>query len=149
MKELNPSLLKGITPPDTEYVVNIPLSKIKTLYAKLNRNNKRIVGEYLIKKGDTISKIAIKFNISIEEIYKLNNLHDSKIIAGKKLLIYLNSQNILKDGKYFTHIVKRGESLYKISKEYEIKVKDLKEWNNLSNSKIIVGQKLRVRLANE
>lgn len=149
LKELNPSLLKGITPPDTEYAVNIPLSKIKTLYAKLNRNNKRIVGEYLIKKGDTISKIAIKFNISIEEIYKLNNLHDSKIIAGKKLLIYLNSQNTLKDGKYFTHIVKRGESLYKISKEYEIKVKDLKEWNNLSNSKIIVGQKLRVRLANE
>ena len=64
-------------------------------------------------------------------------------------MIYLNSQNTFKDGKYFTHIVKRGESLYKISKEYEIKVKDLKEWNNLSNSKIIVGQKLRVHLANE
>ena len=78
---------------------------------KLNRNNKRIVGEYLIKKGDTISKIAIKFNISIEEIYKLNNLHDSKIIAGKSFLIYLNSQNTLKDSKYFTHIVKK-ENLY-------------------------------------
>ena len=149
LERLNPSLLKGITPPDIEYPVNIPSSKVKVLYTKLNRNNKRVVGDYLIKKGDTISKIAIKFNISIEEIYRLNNLSDSKIIAGKKLLIYLNSNSTSKDGKYFIHIVKKGESLYKISKDYEIKVEDLKEWNNLSISKIIIGQKLRVRLANE
>ena len=149
MEKLNPSLLKGITPPDIEYTVNIPSSKVKVLYTKLNRNNKRVVGDYLIKKGDTISKIAIKFNISIEEIYRLNNLSDSKIIAGKKLLIYLNSNSTSKDGKYFIHIVKTGDSLYKISKDYEIKVEDLKEWNNLSTSKILVGQKLRVRLANE
>ena len=43
--------------------------------------------EYIIKSGDTLSEIAKKFNTSVSEIKKINNLTSDLIIAGKTLII--------------------------------------------------------------
>ena len=43
---------------------------------------------YLIEKGDTLSKIASKFNCTVEELQKWNNIEDPNIIdIGQKLII--------------------------------------------------------------
>ena len=43
-----------------------------------------------------------------------------------------------------SHTVAKGETLYRISKDYGVSVQDLKEWNNLPDNTIHVGQKLIV-----
>ncbi|OLN24072.1 hypothetical protein BTO30_01235 [Domibacillus antri] len=43
-----------------------------------------------------------------------------------------------------THTVKKGETLYKISRQYDTTVNQVKKWNNLSSNLIKVGQKLKV-----
>ena len=43
-----------------------------------------------------------------------------------------------------THTVAKGETLYRISKQYGVSVQDLKDWNNLSGNIISIGQKLIV-----
>tara|TARA_B100000131_G_scaffold117769_1_gene114565 strand:+ start:15847 stop:17112 length:1266 start_codon:yes stop_codon:yes gene_type:complete len=148
--ELNLSLLKRKVPPNESYAVNIPIKKIDKLYSTLNiYNDERVISKYKIKKGDTLSKIAIEFNNTLNDLYELNNLDSSKIIRGEYLLVYLSNESFIKDGKFYLHIVKRGDSLYKISKIYDVPIKDLFEWNNLSGSKIVVGQEIRLVLKND
>ena len=48
------------------------------------------------------------------------------------------------EGRGQHHVVKRGETLYRISKQHGVSVDQLKEWNNLRSNEISVGQKLVV-----
>lgn len=81
---------------------------------------------------------------SISSIQKLNNLSGNKIIIGQELKIPESSgvsSQLTKDGY---HIVDSGETLYSIAIKYNTSVQKIKKLNNLSSSKIIVGQKLKV-----
>ena len=150
VNSLNHSIQKKITPPNESYEINIPINKIEILYSKLDIIfEDRIVKKYKIIKGDTLSKIAIKLNNSVEELYDLNNLNSSKIIAGKYLMFYENNESLVKIGRYWMHVVKKGDSLYKLSRMYEVPVDSIKKWNDISGSKIIIGQKIKLILKNE
>ena len=89
LRKLNPSILKGITPPDGDYLIKVPKGYKEKIYAKfeMNMDNKNLY-KYEIRKGDTLSAIALKFSNSIDEIYKLNNLTSSRIYAGDSILVY-------------------------------------------------------------
>ncbi|MFA8344424.1 MAG: LysM peptidoglycan-binding domain-containing protein [Rhodothermaceae bacterium] len=116
---------------------------------------------YTVKSGDTLGHIAENYGISSREIRKWNDLPNSRIKPGQVLKIYPDYKDMKdKEGakKYKTtivgknvnskpvreHKVRRGESLIKIAKKYHVRVSDLKEWNDLSNNKIKVGQKLKI-----
>ena len=150
IRDRNHSIQKKITPPNESYEINIPINKIEILYSKLDIIfEDRIIKKYKIIKGDTLSKIAIKLNNSVEELYDLNNLNSSKIIAGKYLMFYENNESLVKIGRYWMHVVKKGDSLYKLSRMYEVPVDSIKKWNDISGSKIIIGQKIKLILKNE
>jgi len=86
LRRLNPSILKHITPPDVSYFINVPAGYKEKVYAKFTIT--RDLHKYKIKKGDTLSGIALKFSNSIDEIYTLNNLSSSVIYAGDTILVY-------------------------------------------------------------
>jgi len=92
--------------------------------------------DYTVQKGDSLYKISQKYQISINEIKKINGLKTDKIFVGKKLLIPID------DNKFKIHVVSKGESLYKISKWYNVSIKKIKELNNLKNDRIYIEQKL-------
>jgi membrane-bound lytic murein transglycosylase D len=96
-----------------------------------------------IKKGETLSQIAEKYKVSIASIRSLNDISGNKIVAGKTLKIS-GTETASKQLKNGYHIVLKGESLYSISKKYKTTVQKLKSLNNLSDSKIKIGQKLKV-----
>ena len=112
---------------------------------------------YKIKPGDTISDIAIKFNVSIREIKKWNDLASNKIKAGKILKIKkvkeelaLNDPPVKKitatrknsNSKSVSYIVKPGDTLGQIAENFHILAKDIRKWNKIKGSKIIPGQEL-------
>lgn len=93
---------------------------------------------HIIQKGETISQIAEKYTVSMSDLRKWNNIDDNKIIAGQKIVIKGSGSTAN------VHIVSRGESLYSIAREYNTSVQKLKNLNNLSDSKITIGQKLKI-----
>lgn len=110
--------------------------------SKNNSGNGNII-TYKIKRGDNISQIAMKFGVSVDDIRVWNNISDNKIIAGEDLIIKKDKKiSNRKNEKY--HLVISGESLYSIAKKYNTTVQKLKSLNNLSSSRIQVGQKLKV-----
>ncbi len=100
---------------------------------KQNINNE----EYIVQKGDTLYSIGRRFNISVDELKKINNLTSNSLIVGQKIL--LSKQNMMPNPNY---IVQKGDTLYSISKNNNISIEDIIEMNQLTNSNLSVGQEL-------
>jgi len=104
-----------------------------------------------IQIGETIGGIAELYRVSTSSIRRWNGLSSNKIIAGKTLKIYSDSDvydlpekksSNGKDGN--TYIVRKGDSLYSIAQLYKLSVARLKHINSLKSNKIVVGQILRL-----
>jgi len=99
---------------------------------------------YTVKAGDTLYGIANEFNLSVDELKKINNLLNNNLAIGQKLLVSGTGEMVDDGLDYDTYIVKSGDNLYAIARKYSISVDKLKEINNLSSNLLSIGQKLLV-----
>lgn len=119
---------------------------------------------YTIKKGDNPFKLAKKFKVSANEIIQVNKLRPENLKPGTKIIIPSKqkvsshkeklaqkdnkkpSPDTSKKEKHHEdssfHIVKKGDTLSSISKKYSIPVNEIKEINNLSSTKLKIGQQI-------
>lgn len=110
---------------------------------------------YKVQKGDTLYSISQQFNTTVDEIKKLNNITSNNIYINQEL--YIPSSNTLpsnplptppidddENEEYSEYIVQKGDSLWKISRDYNISVKDLIDINNLTTTTLQIGDKLLV-----
>jgi len=106
--------------------------------------------------------IAKKYNISVDELKKTNNIPNGKIHPGQELKLTqsdndsktkntvaekADNKQVAKaetNGNIVTYKVKKGESLITIANDNNISVEELKKLNNLTNSKIKSGQELKL-----
>lgn len=107
-----------------------------------------------VTKGETLFAIARKYNIHIDQIYRLNAHFDyENIEVGQEIVVgykddkhYPVKQNLQHTNtlKHQFHIVIPGENLFRISKKYGLSIQQLKQLNRLNSNHIFVGQKLIV-----
>ena len=128
-------------------------SKTNRTVTKENNNESNNSSSYIVKKGDSIGKIAAKFDISTSELRSWNNISGDDIRAGQELTINGSSKNTTSvktkektssKNSSKTHTVKNGENLWVIAKKYSTTVNKLKEINNLASEKVAAGQKLSI-----
>jgi membrane-bound lytic murein transglycosylase D len=117
---------------------------------------------YNVQKGDNLGGIAKKFGASIEELKKWNKLTSNSIFVGKRLVV-AKDQIVIdtnktavtsfkkKDNfsntpqKELEYYVKKGDSLYSISKKYPgVTIADLKKWNNIKDEELKPGMRLKI-----
>ena len=96
---------------------------------------------YTVQKGDTLWSISKKYGISVSKLKEENGLTTSNIQLNQVLKIPILSE-IEKENEYY--IVQKGDTLYKISKNYNVDVNDIIKENNLINNVLKIGQKLKV-----
>lgn len=98
---------------------------------------------YTVKKGDTLSAIAKKYNTSVNDIIALNTIikNPNLIYPGWTLKIITNTSS--DTTTYYT--VKKGDNLTKIAKKYGTTVKSIVNLNNIKNSNLIYpNQRLKI-----
>jgi len=121
--------------------------------------------DYVVAAGDNLGSIAKKFGTTIAELKELNNLTSNNIGLGKTLIISkaaivieepvstaiasnsvdsfkkkAPSKNVSED-----YYVKKGDSLYSISKKYPgVTISDIKKWNGIKDEDIKPGMKLKI-----
>ena len=96
---------------------------------------------YLVRPGDTLSSIALRYGISISTIQSANGLEDSKIFAGEKIIIPIGAKEAV------DYQVQAGDNLYRVARRYNLPLKVLKQVNNLSSALIRPGQVLFIPLS--
>jgi LysM repeat protein len=113
---------------------------------------------YKVVKGDALIKIANRYNVTVTELQKWNNLSGTLIYPGQVLKVSapaktttatttsgLTQQNTGNTSNSVTvHIVKKGDSLWKLARDYKTTIQELKSLNGLTSDIIYVGQKLKV-----
>ena len=99
---------------------------------------------YIVKSGDSLYSIAKKYNTTVDEIKKLNNLTSNSLSIGQILNMPLSEVVLVNE-----YIVKSGDSLYSIANKYNTTVNELKSLNNLSNNTLSIGQVLKLPKVDE
>lgn len=94
---------------------------------------------YVVQKKDTLWGIAKQYNITVDELKKENNLTSNSLTIGQ--ILKIPQKEKVTDNYY---IVKKGDTLYGISKKFNISINRLKELNNLKTNLLAIGQNLLV-----
>ena len=92
---------------------------------------------YIVKNGDNLYSIANRYNVSVDDLIRANNLSTTSLSVGQQLLIPTKLQ-----ADYKTYKVKTGDNLYSIANTYGVTVDELKIANNLKNNLLSIGQTL-------
>jgi len=109
---------------------------------------------YVVQKGDNLGLIAKKQDVTVAQIQEWNDLKDTNVQLGAKLLILKESNKqsndeVVASAKKSTrnshYLVQKGDSLFKIAQKYPgITVSDIKKWNGISGNELKPGMKLKI-----
>lgn len=111
--------------------------------------------DYIVKSGDNLYSLAKRYNITVNDIMKDNNLSSPILTIGQVIKIRLGAKTydtiecyhdptITPEGEFATYIVKPGDTLYKIARDYNKTVDELMKMNNLSSPELTVGQIIKI-----
>ena len=91
---------------------------------------------YIVKSGDSLYSIARKYNTTVNDLMKYNNLTSNLLSIGQTLKIPTSESTIT------SYTVKSGDTLYSIARKYNTTVDELKRKNNLTSNTLSIGQTL-------
>lgn len=103
-------------------------------------SNQNSYDEYIVVRGDSLWSIANKYGITVDELIKINSLSNLTLKVGD--ILKVPKKDI---GSSNTYIVKSGDTLWSISKKFDLSVDELKKINNLSNNMLSIGQELIIK----
>lgn len=105
-------------------------------------------GQYKVKRGDNLAKISKKFGVSIEALKEANDLQSNALKPRQILVIPKSSKTKVAKSQRSapaataSYVVKKGDSLYSISRTTGVSTSDLKKINHLRGNKLRSGQHL-------
>lgn len=134
----------NVTVNDIKDINNLDTNALNIGQILVIPSNKPIETEntYKVVSGDSLYSIARKYNTTVDELKRLNNLSSNLLSIGQILKIPTN--DLQPSDNYLTYIVVKGDNLYSIAKRYNITQNELMEANNLSSNLLSIGQILKI-----
>lgn len=100
---------------------------------------------YTVKKGDSLYSIANKYNTTIDELKRINNLTSNTLSIGQVLKLPSDkASNVEKEENTISYTVQKGDSLYSIARKYSTTIDKIKDLNNLTTNLLSIGQVLLI-----
>jgi membrane-bound lytic murein transglycosylase D len=103
---------------------------------------------YRVRAGETLNSIARRHGMPVSTLARLNNLGTGDpLIKGQRLVIKASARRYrdegVKSGRRTLYTVRRGDTVFSISRQFQVSVVQLKSWNGLNkNHQIRAGQRL-------
>ncbi len=167
IRDLNPHVLRGMTPPKDSFLVRIPVGRADSfpaLFNALTENDRLAYRKVVTKKGMTLKRLAATHEVEANEIRwynpKLKATKRGALTAGQTVIVptpnttegafdvpnpEIERYGSSRVGSRTVHVVKRGENLGVIAKRYRTSVSTLMRLNGLKKQVIIPGQSIIVR----
>jgi LysM repeat protein len=110
--------------------------------------------KHVVQPSETLFSISQKYNVEVARIMSANQLKDQNLRIGQELLIPVTtsnqsnstgqSTNAQTDQSKIYHTVAAGETLFSLSRTYQVEVEQIKRWNNLADNNLKLGQSIVV-----
>jgi len=146
--KLNAGYTKWASAPKDESVFYIPIEKYSLFQSENNPFND--INEinwisHIVKRGDNLWDLAIKYDTEVKIIKEINYLNNDLLSIDDTLLIPLGKTKSNNFIPYEMYIVSEGDSLWSISKKYNLEVRDLARMNSLNENEFLqLGQQLSI-----
>jgi membrane-bound lytic murein transglycosylase D len=144
LRALNPQLLRGVTPNDSQFELNVPAGTA----AKFEENIQRVPADkwtswrlHAMEEGETLSDVARRYRVSVTAIESANHLEPRASMPAGFLLNVPTAPPVV---HLVSYRVQRGDSLEGIAERFDVSVSQLKKWNNLRGSSVARGSRLRI-----
>jgi membrane-bound lytic murein transglycosylase D len=158
LSQLNPGLKRGNTPPNGPHTLLVPAGTGQRLSLGLASGDTGATlrpaiavttrETYQVGKGESLAHIARRLGVSTAALRSANGLKSNKVAAGTRLVIPATGlagvpDRNLADG--LVYIVKGGDTLTSVARDYKVNRDDLASWNGIGrNEPLLPGQKLRI-----
>ena len=163
-EEFNPALRRWATPPEGA-TIYLPPGRTEAFLAALGEipeSERLTYVKHRISKGETLSRIATRYGVSVADLSRVNRLENvNRIYVGMTLIVPITDQ-IPSEAVAepvpvaaapappqvqtpSVHQVRKGDTLSGIAARYGVTISDIKRWNGLSSTTIFIGQELSLR----
>ena len=140
---------KTVIEPPKDYDTADSKSKSSKKSSSSTKSSKNTTIIYTVEAGDNLFAISKKFSTTVAAIREMNEMgNSSNIKVGQKLKIpgsAASSASNTPKIEEITHVVKKGEGLWDISRQYGVTIEDIVKWNGLKDTKIKVNEKLKIK----
>lgn len=132
------------------------VSKGAALKSTSGSSAKNSGSTHTVEPGQTYYSISKMYGLSVDQLLALNNLTTSNVLeSGQQLIVKpatgassaptrTGSASTSNQGTATYHTVAKGETMFRISKQYGVTVEQIQEWNNLSDVGVKEGQKIKI-----
>ena len=154
LRAYNPGQLRWATAPDRKHELLLPVgtaARFEQGVAQLSPDDRVSWEHYRIERGDSLIRIAKKFDTNVTLLREVNGIRGNMIRAGDTMLIprgdgWEASLALIQSGKTTQqrrYKVRRGDSLYRIAGKFNVSINDIIAWNSLDPNRYLQpGQKL-------
>jgi len=151
--ELNPALIRRVTPRGLQYDLKLPhgtKERFEEAMAAIPAD-KRVAWRYhRVAEGETLSAVARKYRVSESAITQVNNLESDEIQAGARLVIPANGKvNLTSSGgtyakKATRYKVRKGDTVLSVADDFGVPADRLRRWNRLKGNALRAGRTLYI-----
>lgn len=151
LQSLNPSLRRGIVPPDRASI-RVPAKSADAIVARAaslrGEDTDLTVCSYTLRGGDSLKKLARSLGVNVDTLVAMNGLRSpSRVSEGDSVYLPVRARDLgtLLNAESVYYAVQKGDTLYSIAKKYDLSVDELRDLNEISHGETLHrGQKLRV-----
>ncbi len=148
IEDLNPSLLRGRTPPDEPYVLHVPAGT-KDLFtqrvAEIPEDKRTSWRYHRLAPGETLEDVARSFHTTASDLAFVNQLDANANLSGTQALIVpVTPAHGVTGARTSVYKVRRGDTMVTIADQFGITVDDLQAWNHITARSLAAGRKVYV-----
>ena len=170
LHKINPGHNRWATDPEGPHYLFVPVDKKELLEAALSNlpEDERVqYRRHQVARGETMSQISKRYSVTPEAVKSANQIKGGSLRVGQDLLIPMSDRSISpviaaqtktktvtvasaktpanRGANPIIHKVRSGETLYSISRKYNVLVRHLAEWNTMHPGDVLrLGQRLKI-----
>jgi membrane-bound lytic murein transglycosylase D len=152
LEALNPSLLRGATPPDSSFDLHLPpgtAGLFEQRIAQVPIGRRDSWRYHVVSEGDTLGSVAREYHVTAANLAAANELGEDSSISGMEALVVPQPRLAESTANGVFYRVRRGDTLVTIADRFGVTLSDLRRWNHLRGYSIGAGRRLRVAAPSE
>jgi membrane-bound lytic murein transglycosylase D len=144
LRELNPELLRNVTPNDSDWELKLPAgtgAKFEEAIQQVPTDKWTSWRLHTVTEGESLGQIATHYHVTVASLEAANHLESHSTVAAGFLL---NVPAAPPTVKLVHYTVSRGDTLEAIADRFDVTVPELKKWNKIRGSTVPRGARLRI-----